>query len=736
MLINERNSTLDQDATAPPAPPAPLPSAADHVAAQLSRADAVLHAITRAGALLCAAIGATVVVAWFVRATVIVRFGAQTPMAINTALALTVTGTALAAVTGRRPRAALVAGVFDLALGAVVLAEYALGRGLGIDQLILHPYLAEPHGLPGRMAINTAVCLTLAGAALLAWGPWRHRRRPAALAVAGSLIAAIAIIAFFGYATSTPAAYGWGHLVAMALTTAVALLILALAMLSAAWRDTCPDTGMLPRWLPLPAGVLALGLAAAVWLTIAGRRGGQSGGHIAPDTVTGAATVLGLVMAGLVVLVVWLAQRADGRRQVTAAEVVQRAAAEVARRAAAERAAREQERRLFQFLDIMPVAVFVASPGGQPYYANEEAVRLLGRGVVPGVGTDQLAETYNAFLAGTDQLYPAEQMALVRAALGEPSHLDDMEIHKPDGTVIPLEVWGHPVYGADGDVEYAIAAFADMSERNAREKTIAGQAALLELAHDAIFVRDPDGRIMYWNAGAARTYGFTRAEALGRLSHDLLRTGFPAPLASIETATDRHGVWEGELIHRCADGRALIVESRWAAQRGPDGSLLGYMETNRDITSRKDAEHEMLRGAGEVRAVNATLEQRVQQRTVHLQRANQNLTAFSYSLAHDLRTPLRGVSGFAEALTEEYGDQLGATGRGYAGRIQAASGQMAAVLDDMLHLSQVSQAEMNPQDVDLTAEVNAVCDELRARDPGRRVQLTVEDGVRVTVDRP
>ena len=127
----------------------------------------------------CARPSATVVVAWFVRATVILRFGAQTPMAINTALALTVTGTALAAVTVRQTQAALVAGVFDEALGAVVLAEYALGRGLGIDQLILHPYLAEPDGLPGRMAINTAVCLTLAGAALLAWGPWhRQRHRP------------------------------------------------------------------------------------------------------------------------------------------------------------------------------------------------------------------------------------------------------------------------------------------------------------------------------------------------------------------------------------------------------------------------------------------------------------------------------------------------------------------------------------------------------------------------------
>ena len=81
-----------------------------------------------------------------------------------------------------------------------------------------------------------------------------------------------------------------------------------------------------------------------------------------------------------------------------------------------------------------------------------------------------------------------------------------------------------------------------MSERNAREKTIAGQAALLELAHDAIFVRDQDGRITSWNAGAARTYGFTRAEALGRIAHDLLAPGSPSrspasrpPLPGVES---------------------------------------------------------------------------------------------------------------------------------------------------------------------------------------------------------
>ena len=169
--------------------------------------------------------------------------------------------------------------------------------------------------------------------------------------------------------------------------------------------------------------------------------------------------------------------------------------------------------------------------------------------------------------------------------------------------MIPLEVWGRPVYGAGGEVEFAINVFADISERQAREKIITGQAALLELAYDAIFVRDPDGHITYWNAGAEQVYGFTRAEALGQISHIMLSTQFPEPLASIEAIATQHGRWDGELIHRRADGRSIIVESRWAAQRGPGGSLLGFMEINRDITARKDAERETLRRAREIQAL-------------------------------------------------------------------------------------------------------------------------------------
>ena len=161
--------------------------------------------------------------------------------------------------------------------------------------------------------------------------------------------------------------------------------------------------------------------------------------------------------------------------------------------------------------------------------------------------------------------------------------------------------------------------------------------------------------------------------------------------------------------------------------RDPDGSPLLYVGTVRDITAQHKAE-------AEVRVLTAELEARVKKRTAELERSNKSLQAFTYSVAHDLSTPLRGLNGFSEILLEEYGELLGETGRGYAGRIQAASERMATVIDDLLRLSQLSRADLNLVPVDLSAEVVAIADGLRSHDPGRRVSFAIQDGVWVTAD--
>src|SRR5271163_1239466 len=116
------------------------------------------------------------------------------------------------------------------------------------------------------------------------------------------------------------------------------------------------------------------------------------------------------------------------------------------------------------------------------------------------------------------------------------------------------------------------------------------QSELLELAHDAIIVRDVDGVILYWNGGAQKTYGWTAAEACGNVTHQFLKTEFPEPLDQLYERLFKFGSWEGELVHWTREGRRIVVASRHVLQRDSHGRTTGILEINRDITPRKEAE--------------------------------------------------------------------------------------------------------------------------------------------------
>jgi PAS domain S-box-containing protein len=121
------------------------------------------------------------------------------------------------------------------------------------------------------------------------------------------------------------------------------------------------------------------------------------------------------------------------------------------------------------------------------------------------------------------------------------------------------------------------------------------QTRLLELIHDPVFVRDMTDVITYWNRGAEELYGWKREEALGKITHELLQTVFPAPLAQIMETLRSTGRWEGELLHTTRDGTQVIVASRWSFQRDDGGRPLGTLETNNDITERNRAEEALRR---------------------------------------------------------------------------------------------------------------------------------------------
>lgn len=127
-------------------------------------------------------------------------------------------------------------------------------------------------------------------------------------------------------------------------------------------------------------------------------------------------------------------------------------------------------------------------------------------------------------------------------------------------------------------------------EQQQTQATLWEQAQLLDLAHDTIMTLNLDWQITFWNQGAERTYGWTKAEALGQRSHDLLQTQFPKPLAEITAELLQQGYWEGELLHQQRDGRTIVAASRWVLLQDEAGHPIKIMEMNNDISQRKQAE--------------------------------------------------------------------------------------------------------------------------------------------------
>jgi PAS domain S-box-containing protein len=139
-------------------------------------------------------------------------------------------------------------------------------------------------------------------------------------------------------------------------------------------------------------------------------------------------------------------------------------------------------------------------------------------------------------------------------------------------------------------VSAVVVVLTDITEQKRSETRLREQVALLHLAHTAIIVRDPGSHVTFWSHGAAKLYGWSTEEALGRVSHELLQTKFPKPLHEIEKELLEKGDWEGELVHSHKSGARITVDSRWALQRNDRQEVAGILETNNDITGRRFAE--------------------------------------------------------------------------------------------------------------------------------------------------
>lgn len=244
---------------------------------------------------------------------------------------------------------------------------------------------------------------------------------------------------------------------------------------------------------------------------------------------------------------------------------------------------RQEEHTQFQttILANIQESVIVTDLQGTITYWNKGAEYLFGY-----TASDMLGKTF-ALLYPTVDMYALQ--ANMQQVLAGKANVGERECRRKDGTVVWIDRRTTLLRTAEGQPMGFLNISKDVTQRRQADALVRRQAALLELTTEAIIVWKFQGPILYWNRGATLLYGFTKEEAVGRITHDLFQTQPSEPLERIYETLLQTGIWEGELSHITKDGRNLVVESIMALVTEDDGSQ-SILEINRDITPRKDRE--------------------------------------------------------------------------------------------------------------------------------------------------
>lgn len=379
----------------------------------------------------------------------------------------------------------------------------------------------------------------------------------------------------------------------------------------------------------------------------------------------------------------------------------------------------ESEHMFRAITDTSPLAIYMSSGIEQRAgYINPTFTRLFGYTLdeVPSA-----AEWWP--LAYPDEVYrrqvSEEWQRKVERAIGTHSTIEPMEVVVTckDGSRKNIS-WG---FVSIGQQNWAFGL--DFTERRQAEEQLRKERdfaeSVVNTAPTIILVVDAQGRIVRINPYMEKISGYTLAEVINKdwfstflpkRTRDKTRALFLKAVGNIQTAGNIDTI-----VTRSGEER--IIEWYDQTIKNADGDTLGLLAIGQDITERKQAEEK-------ISDLNRNLERRVTERTAQLETANKELETFSYSVSHDLRTPLRAIDGFSRILQEDYTDRLDAEGQRLLNVVRDNAGRMGQLIDDILKFSRTSRLEMNFSEIDMEGLAHSVIEELQP--VGRTLQAEIE----------
>jgi PAS domain S-box-containing protein len=399
-------------------------------------------------------------------------------------------------------------------------------------------------------------------------------------------------------------------------------------------------------------------------------------------------------------------------------------AAERAARDAAEKAThalRQAEARFSRLREAGILGMIVTELDGHVVDINDTLLHLV------GYSRDEILSGRVAWRNLTPpECQEVDKRAVDQLRTSGVASLREKEYVRKDGQHVPVLAGSAMLEDGTGE---CISFVLDLTERKEAQAAVerlrheraldeqkARLAAIVDASDDAIIGKTLEGVITSWNEGAHRLFGYSADEMVGESISRLVPPGRESEEPAILERLARGEVQRFDTVRRRKDGRDIDVSVTSSPVRDAGGHIVGISKVARDITDRIQAEVALARAKDAAEA------------------ASRELEAFSYSVAHDLRAPLRGMNGFAQVLLDTYREKFDAEGQDWLQEILLNAKKMGNLIDGLLSLAQWTRSELRPERVSLSGMAREVAVRLRASDASRTIDIDVEDDLYADVD--